>query len=425
MVRTPDWPTPLGHKPIDLGLERIRQLLERLGNPHHHLPPVVHIAGTNGKGSTLAFMRAMLEAAGYRVHVYTSPHLVQFNERVVLAGEIISDAFLEEVLAECKEKSTGISITFFEGTTAAAFLAFSRVPADILLLETGLGGKLDATNVLDTPALTVITPISSDHTEFLGTSIASIAGEKAGIMKAGVTCISAQQLPEALGVLQQQAEKLHAPLYYSPENWNVQPSGEGFDFLSEKKSYHHLPHPALFGKHQYSNAGTAIAALSCLPDFNVTEEAIRQGLTTVRHAARMQKLSTGTLPALLPAQWELWLDGGHNPAAGEILADVAKNWNDTPLYLITGMLQDKDSLQFFTPLAGLITQVITIPIPEEPKSQTAETLCHTAKSLGIDAIAMANAAEAVKYLTSQSKTPARILICGSLYLAGSILATNS
>ncbi len=407
MIITPHWPIPLGHKPIDLGLERVHALLAALGNPHHTLPPVIHLAGTNGKGSTLAFTRAILEAAGYTTHSYISPHLVCFNERITLAGEMISDAYLYEILEECKAAAREIPVTFFEGTTVAALLAFSRIKADVVLLETGLGGRLDATNVIDHPALSIITPVSFDHTEFLGHSLHAIAGEKAGILKAGTPAIISQQEPEALTSIQAHAK---APLYVYGQEWQAAKIDNHLHY-SEGDYRLISPLPNLFGDHQIINAGTAIAAIRHLKEFTVDETAILTGLQTAEHRARMQRLNDR------PNGQEVWLDGGHNPSAGEALAHVAEQWNDQPLHLITAMLSGKDGKGFFAPLAGKVTSVTCITIPDDPNSKSAEDLAHEAKHVGI----AAQTATSLDSALASIPATGRILICGSLYLAGHVL----
>lgn len=407
MIITPHWPIPLGHKPIDLGLERVHALLGALGNPHHKLPPVIHIAGTNGKGSTLAFIRAILEAAGYTTHSYISPHLVCFNERITLAGEMITDEYLYEILEECRLASADIPATFFEGTTVAALLAFSRIKADIVLLETGLGGRLDATNVLEHPALSVITPVSFDHTEFLGNTLYDIAGEKAGILKARTPAIISQQEPEAMASIQARAQ---APLFAYGKDWHAAKIDNHLHY--HEGDYRLIsPMPNLYGDHQIINAGTAITAIRHLEGFTVEDNAILTGLQTAKHHARMQRLDDR------PTGQELWLDGGHNPSAGHALAQVAAHWNDQPLHLITAMLQGKDGYGFFAPLAGNVTSVTCITIPHDPNSKSAEALAAEAQKAGIDAHTATSLEDALLHIPPTG----RILICGSLYLAGYVL----
>ncbi|MBY6265596.1 bifunctional folylpolyglutamate synthase/dihydrofolate synthase [Azospirillum sp. 412522] len=419
-------------KVIDLSLDRMHRLLAALDHPERKLPPVVHVAGTNGKGSTVAFLRAMLEAAGYRVHVYTSPHLVRFNERIRLAGRLIDDGHLAALLEECEAANAGNPITFFEVTTVAAFLAFSREPADVVLLETGLGGRLDATNVVDRPAVTAITRISYDHRQFLGESLLEIASEKAGIFKPGVPVVIAPQ-PEAdaLKALKLRANAIAAPI----QGWSVEErhtsDGGGFRFESAKRKLD-LPMPGLAGAHQVTNAGVAIACLDHLP-LAVDDEAVRRGLAAVEWPARLQRLTRGPLAESLPPGWELWLDGGHNDSAGEVLARQAVDWSrgqpdggsSLPLLLIYGMLSSKDPFEFLGPLAPFTHSLRAVAIPGEEASFTAEESCETAKLCGIRDHAAADGVDAaLADLVAGRRTPARVLICGSLYLAGTVLAEN-
>ncbi|CAO3414725.1 bifunctional folylpolyglutamate synthase/dihydrofolate synthase [Azospirillum doebereinerae] len=417
-------------KVIDLSLDRVHRLLAALGHPERRLPPVVHVAGTNGKGSTVAFLRAFLEAAGHRVHVYTSPHLVRFHERIRLAGRLIDDDHLAALLEECEAANAGGPITFFEVTTVAAFLAFSRVPADVVLLETGLGGRLDATNVIDRPAVTAITRISSDHRQFLGESLTEIAGEKAGIFKPGVPVVMAEQpAAEALKALTLRAAAIGAPI----RPWTATPQPGGFRFESAKRRID-LPMPGLAGAHQIGNAGLALACLDHLP-LAVDEAAVRRGLASVEWPARLQRLTRGPLADSLPPDWELWLDGGHNDSAGEVLARQAVDWsaadagtnNDSgrPLLLIYGMLASKDPYEFLAPLAPFAHALRSVAIPGEEASLTAEESAEAGRTCGIqDTAAAPGVAAALTELTQVRTGPARVLICGSLYLAGSVLAEN-
>lgn len=425
MVKLPHWPVPVWHDPINLGLERINSLLEGLGSPHLHLPPVVHIAGTNGKGSTLAFLRAFLEAAGYRVHVYTSPHLVHFNERICLAGTFIDDDMLYSLLEECRmaAEARNLPVTFFEGTTAAAFLAFARIPADIVLLETGLGGRLDATNLVPNPALTIITTISLDHMQYLGDTIAKIAGEKAGIMKTGTACIVGMQEEEAETVFEAQAEALDIPLISYGYDWGVKKTDTGMDFLSANAELH-LPAPCLPGDHQYINAGTAITAALALKDFTITEAHIAKGLRSAKWPARLQQITTGKLASLLPAGWELWLDGAHNEAGGHVLSLWAEEKQDRPLFLISGMTKGRDSARFFEPLKPFVHYICGVLVEAEASSHTASYITNAARSIGIEAESYSSVEEAILFLATLSQPPARILVCGSLYLAGMVLEAN-
>ncbi|MFO1058915.1 MAG: folylpolyglutamate synthase/dihydrofolate synthase family protein [Dongiaceae bacterium] len=417
--------TRLHPKIIDLSLDRVVRLLRALGAPQDRLPPVVHVAGTNGKGSVVAYLRAMLEAAGRRVHVYTSPHLVRFNERVRLAGTLIEEAHLAALLEECERVNGDIPITFFEITTAAAFLAFARTPADIVLLETGLGGRLDATNLVARPRLTVLTPISYDHRQHLGDTLAAIAGEKAGIMKAGVPAVVAPQPPEAAAVFAARAAALGVPLCRHGREWQAEARDGGLAFTVEGGT-RQLPAPALLGAHQIVNAGTALAAAHLLPGFGLDGAALARGLREVEWPARLQRLTRGTLQALLPAGWELWLDGGHNGAAGEALAAFAAGWRDRPLHLVFGMLDTKEPAEFLAPLAPLAAGLSAVAIPGSHASLTAEAAAAVARTVGLAAAPADGVAEAVAAIAAAGRggPPARILICGSLYLAGTVLAEN-
>ena len=403
-------------KVIDLALDRVLGLLAALGDPQQRLPPVAHIAGTNGKGSTLAVLRAMAEQAGQSVHVYTSPHLVRFAERIRVAGHLIDEADLVSLLCECEEKNQGRPITFFEVTTAAAFLAFSRRPADLCLLETGLGGRFDATNVVACPAVTLLSSISLDHQTYLGDTLAAISFEKAGILKPGVPCVSARQAPEVLEVIERRAAQLSAPLFVEGHHWTL--AGAEFSFAGRRLT---LEPPSLPGPHQRHNAGLAAAA-ACL--LKLPDAAIAAGPAKAEWPARLQRLGRGPLVDQLPRGWELWLDGGHNPGAGWALAGhAAAAWDDRPLYLLVGMLDTKDSQGFLEPLLSRAQHLAVVAIPDEPHAVAADDLAEIARNLGFRATAANDAAAAVTALAGQPG-PARILICGSLYLAGTILAEN-
>ena len=416
--------TGLHPKVIDLSLGRIERLLDRLDRPQYHLPCVVHVAGTNGKGSVVAFLRAILEAAGLRVHAYTSPHLVRFSERIVVAGREIDEASLAEILEECEAANAGAPITFFEITTAAAFLAFARARADVTLLETGLGGRLDATNVVAMPALTAITPISLDHQSYLGQTIGAIAGEKAGILKPGVACVCAAQPAEAARVIRDRASSIGTPLVEEGRDWSVDQAAGGLIFQDRVESLR-LPAPALAGAHQYQNAGVAVACVRHLAHlFSVDVDAIGRGLCRVKWPARLQRIEGGRLPALLPEGWELWLDGGHNPGAASVLARHLMGWRDRPVYLVFGMLVSKDAEGFLATLSPYVDQVATIPVPGQPASLDAEEAAAIAARQGIRATAAKDISEALKVLAETARTPARILVCGSLYLAGAVLTEN-
>jgi dihydrofolate synthase/folylpolyglutamate synthase len=413
---------------IDLSLARIERLLERLGHPERQLAPVIHVAGTNGKGSTVAFLKAMLEAHGFVVHAYTSPHLVRFNERIVVAGREIDDDTLSSLLQECEEANAGDPITFFEVTTAAAFLAFARTPADFTLLETGLGGRLDATNVIARPLITALTPISLDHQAFLGETIAEVAGEKAGILKARVLCFSAHQLAAAAAVITRRAAEVGAPLISEGEGWSAKPEGDGWRFEgfapALPQTHLSLPAPALAGAHQIANAGLALACLYRLPGLTIDTGAIASGLARARWPARLQRLDQGRLVDLLPAGWELWLDGGHNPGAAQVLARHLAGWRDRPLVLVFAMLKTKDNTGFLAPLAGLAQRALTVAIPGEAASLDADSAAAAARRVGLAAEACESVHDALCRAAGSGEPSARVLICGSLYLAGAVLAEN-
>jgi dihydrofolate synthase/folylpolyglutamate synthase len=410
-------------KLIDLSLGRIERLLAALGNPQDSLPPVVHVAGTKGKGSTVATMRACLEAAGYRVHAYISPHLVRFHERIRLAGELIGEDALSALLEECERANGDAPITFFEITTAAAFLAFVRTQADIVLLEVGLGGRLDATNVVRQPAVTAITPVSLDHQSFLGDTVSAIAGEKAGILKSGVTAVIAPQPNEAAAVIEARAAALAAPLYRSQCEWRCDASGAGMRYVGERWDFD-LPLPSLIGAHQIVNAGTAIACLERLVEFSLPREAIANGLRHIDWPARLQLLRRGPLIDAVPPDWEVWLDGGHNPLAGEVLGDVAAGWHDRPLHLVVGMMNTKDAAGFIAPLAKHARSLAAVTIPEEKNALPAEAIAAAAGSAGIPAHTAGSVLAAIRDIARRGGT-GRVLICGSLYFAGKVLAENS
>lgn len=408
-------------KLVDLSLGRMHRILAALGHPETRVPPAVHVTGTNGKGSVLAFMRAILEAAGLRVHVYTSPHLVDFHERIRLAGDVIGEDHLQALLDECEIANAGQEITFFEITTAAALLAFSRTPADVLLLENGLGGRLDATNVIARPALTAITPVSMDHQQFLGNTLAEIATEKAGIIKPHVRCVVGPQHADAMDVIAAHADAKEAPLSMFGVNWRAHASDDGME-VEHGGEVLSLPLPALPGAHQIINAGHAVVAVRSLPDFVITHAHIVKGLLSVEWPARLQRLRQGPVIDVLPDTWEVWLDGGHNPdAANAINAYAQSHWADQPLYLICGMIESKDPAGYFGALKN-IAGVLCITIPDEKAAISADDLVRHATTAGLKAAAAENLDAATKaILDAAGPAPARILICGSLYFAGHVL----
>lgn len=406
-------------KVIDLVLDRVWRLLDALDNPQDKLPPVIHIAGTNGKGSTQAMIRAGLEGAGNSVHAYTSPHLARFHERIRLAGELISEEMLQEILEECERANNGENITYFEITTVAGLLAFSRTPADYTLLEVGLGGTLDATNVVAKPALTVITPISIDHTQFLGDTIEQIAAEKAGIIKRGVPCVVGPQTDAALEVIEARAARLGAPLLVYGQHWHV---GEehGRLIYQDETGLCDLPLPALIGKHQVQNAGIALAALRHL---KMPDVALEAAVTKAEWPARMQRLKKGPLIDAAP-QGEIWLDGGHNPAAGLALAEAMDRLPKRPTYLICGMLNTKDITGYLKPLARHSETLFAVSIPGETATLTSAETASFAHDAGMTAIESESVQAALETIVARDPQ-ARVLICGSLYLAGTILRENS
>ena len=416
-------------KKIDLSLGRIEDLLAKLDHPERRVPPVIHIAGTNGKGSTAAHIRALLEAHGKRVHLYSSPHLVRFHERIQLAGtdgcKPVAEADLAKTLAHCETVNGDAPITFFEITTAAAFLLFAETPADYLILEVGLGGRLDATNVFERPAVTVITPVSLDHPQFLGDTLEEVTFEKAGILKPGVTAVIAPQQDIGLQVIQEQAAKIGALLSVAGEDWQSF-AQNGRMIYQDAGGLLDLPLPRLPGNFQIDNAGTAIATLRSLASETVSPEACATGLANTHWPARMQRLTEGPLIELLPENSELWLDGGHNPAAGQAIADVMAGLEEKmsrPLILITGMINSKDATGYLHPFAGLAQQIFTIAIPGEANTLSADEMTNVATEAGLEAQPAPSIQAALAEAGRASSSP-RVLICGSLYLAGQVLKAN-
>ncbi|GAA6199752.1 folylpolyglutamate synthase/dihydrofolate synthase family protein [Aquicoccus sp. SU-CL01552] len=405
-------------KIIDLTLDRVWRLLAALDNPQDRLPPVIHIAGTNGKGSTQAMIRAGLEGAGLTAHAYTSPHLARFHERIRVAGKLISEPELSAVLDECYAANGGESITYFEITTCAALLAFARTPADYTLLEVGLGGRLDATNVIETPALTILTPVSIDHEQFLGDTLGKIAFEKAGILKRGVPCVVGPQPDEALEVIEAQAARLGAPLIAYGQHWHVYEE-RGRLIYQDERGLLDLPLPSLPGAHQIQNAGAALAALRHLGQ---GETACESAMTRVEWPARMQRLKTGPLCEATP-QAELWLDGGHNAAAGAALGAHLAGLAPRPTHLVCGMLNTKDVTGYLRPLAAQAQSLTAVSIPGEANTLSAEETASAARAVGLPAETADSVLAAVQHIV-QSDPHARILICGSLYLAGGVLREN-
>jgi len=405
-------------KVIDLTLDRVHRLLAALGHPERGLPPVIHIAGTNGKGSTQAMIRAGLEAAGKSVHAYTSPHLARFHERIRLAGTLITEPALAALLDECVAANGPEPITFFEITTCAAFLAFTRTPADWTLLEVGLGGRLDATNVVDAPRLTIITPVSLDHQQYLGDTVTAIAGEKAGILKRSVPCIIGPQTIEGLAVIEARAERLGAPVLAFGQHWHAF-EDRGRLVFQDENGLLDLPLPNLPGPHQIQNAGAALAALRHL---GFGAEACEAAVTRAVWPARMQRLRHGPLAESAP-QVELWLDGGHNPAGGEALAATLARMPVRPTHLICGMLNTKDIGGYLRPLAAQAQSLTAVSIPGERNTLPAEETRAAAVAAGLPAGTAGSVTEALARIAA-ADPQARVLICGSLYLAGQVLREN-
>ena len=412
-------------KIIDLSLERMERILGLLGNPEEKLPPVIHVAGTNGKGSTVAYIKSILEQAGLKAHCYTSPHLVKFHERIYVAGETISEEKLSALLEQCEVANGDAPITFFEITTAAALLAYARTPADYLILEVGLGGRLDATNVVAKPMISVITTVDYDHQQYLGNTLTAIAYEKAGILKPGVPAIIGIQPDEARAEIERVAEKIGAPVFIANQDWQSFEQ-HGRLVFQDENGLLDLSLPQLKGRHQVDNAGNAIAAIRLLDDRRVTEAHIEQGLRSVVWPARMQKLGSGSLTNLIPKDAELWLDGGHNPAAGRVIARAFSDINDRfsrPLVLIWGMLNTKDAASFIEPFVGLAQRVVTIAIPDEPNAVPADQLAEIARGRNLSAETATSLTKALGQASLTTPAP-RILICGSLYLAGHVLSAH-
>ncbi|MDG1438709.1 MAG: bifunctional folylpolyglutamate synthase/dihydrofolate synthase [Emcibacteraceae bacterium] len=401
-------------KIIDLSLDRMHDILQKLGNPQEKLPPVIHVAGTNGKGSTIAYLRSICETAKLSVHVYTSPHLVRFNERIRLNGKLICKDQLQEILEYCENVNDGEPITYFEITTAAAFKAFSDNPADLLILEVGLGGRLDATNIVDEPLSTVVTPVSLDHEQFLGSEITHIATEKASIAKQNAPMIIGNQNKEALAQINKIAADKGALI---KSNWSFEASQEGFIYQDEYGKLS-LPKPNLNGPHQISNAALAIATLRHQEKINIPEHCYADGINSANWPARMQNITHSPFGELLPKGSELWLDGGHNPAAGDVIAEHFKN---EKLFLICGMMQNKDTANYLRPLAPLTQELFGIHVDGEA-SHPATEIVKLAWSQNIKAETAMDVQDALKKINS--KSPVKVLICGSLYLAGQVLRDN-
>ncbi len=416
---------------IDLSLDRMHRLLERLDHPERKLPPVIHVAGTNGKGSTVAYLRAILEAAGLRVHVFTSPYLVRINECYRLGkaggGVLVGDDELRAVLEHCERANDGDPVTIFEIETAAAFCLFAQHPADVALLEVGLGGRLDSTNVIDAPLATVLAPISMDHTEFLGDTLTAIAGEKAAILKRGVPAICAEQVPDAMAVIEAQARQLRAPLHTAGQDWHVSVE-RGRLVYQDDRGLMDLAAPKLFGRHQFDNAGLAIATLRAIKAFRIDNAAFEAGIVNAEWPARMQRLASGALVDLAPRDGEIWLDGGHNAEGGRVAAAALGDLEERvsrPLVVIAGMMANKDAGSFLANFAGLTRHIIAVQIPDRANAMSQDRLADAARALGMRVETLDSVEAALRSLARLAyEVPPRILITGSLYLAGHVLAAN-
>ena len=418
-------------KRVDLNLERMHRLLQRLGHPERKLPPVVHVAGTNGKGSTIAYLRAILEAAGLRVHAYTSPYLVRVNECFRLGraggGVLVGDDELRAALEHCEQANAGAPITIFEIETAAAFSLFAQHPAEMVLLEVGLGGRLDATNVIDAPLASVIAPVSMDHSEFLGDTLTAIAGEKAGIIKRDVPVICANQPPEAMAAIEAQARRLGAPLHSAGEGWHVNVE-RGRLVYQDDRGLMDLAAPKLFGRHQFDNAGLAVATLRAQSVFKIDAAAFEAGIVNAEWPARMQRLASGRLAEQGPQGCEVWLDGGHNAEGGRVAAAALGDLEERvsrPLVVIVGMMANKDASAFLANFAGLTRHIIAVRIPDRDNAMPPDRLADAARALGMRVEILGSVEAALHSLARLAhEVPPRILITGSLYLAGHVLSAN-
>jgi dihydrofolate synthase/folylpolyglutamate synthase len=412
---------------IDLSLDRMHRLLKRLDHPERRLPPVIHVAGTNGKGSTIAYLRAILEAAGLRVHVFTSPYLVRVNECFRLGGALVGDDELRATLEHCERVNAGGPITIFEIETAAAFCLFAQHPADVVLLEVGLGGRLDATNVIDAPLASVIAPVGIDHTEFLGDTLSAIAGEKAAIIKRNVPAICAGQPAGAMAAIEAQARRMHAPLHVSGQQWHVNVE-RGRLVYQDDRGLMDLAAPKLFGRHQFDNAGLAIATLRAQNLFRIDNAAFEAGIVNAEWPARMQRLASGALVDQAPQGCELWLDGGHNADGGRVVAAALGDLEERvsrPLVVVVGMMANKDAGAFLANFAGLTRHIIAVPIPDHDNAMPPDTLVDAVRQLGMRVETAGTVEAALRVLARLTyEVPPRILITGSLYLAGHVLSAN-
>lgn len=427
-MKLPFWPDPKGYRDIDFGLKRVYELLERLGNPHLKIPPTIHIAGTNGKGSTLAFLRSVFQEAKLKTHVYTSPHLVNFNERIILANKEIADDFLNEILLECKnaaEKFPKIEVTFFEGITVAAFLAFSKVKADVLLLETGMGGRLDATNVLPEVLCSIITPISFDHTEFLGKTLDKIAIEKAGIIKKNCPVFIAKQENPALQAIEEVAKNLNCKTKVFDRDFFVKLNEKNWIYKDLQNEIA-LENPQLLGSHQFENAAVAVAVLLAQKEFLITNNQIKSGIAKAFWPARLQKINSGNFFEKLPKNFELYLDGSHNLQGATTIKNFLESQKNKKILVIFSMVNDKDCEGFLNEISIEVDNLISLEIPDEPRSRNAFEIRNIAEKIGIKSDSAKNFEEAFEkaIILNDKDEKFLLLVCGSLYLAGSFLSAN-
>ncbi len=422
-VRMPHFPIPSWQQTIKYNLENIQRLLLALDNPHLKLPPTIHVAGTNGKGSSVACLKSIFEVAGYRVHTYTSPHLLEFNERIVLRGEKISDHYLFELCerARIAALEANIEPSFFEGTTAVAFLAFASIEADILILETGLGGRLDATNVVPEPLITLITPISYDHMEYLGDTLSLIATEKAGIIKSNIPCVISCQVDEVYQLLLTKCQELNAPAFCYEHDFGLKKTEEGFIYLSNKSNYH-FPKPSLLGDHQLINATSVIATISLINDrFNITNENIAIGLQNVKWSARIEKIPIEKYAHMTGGHLQIWVDGAHNSGGAQVLATWIADNLQPPIYLILGMTKNRNIEEFCSYLKPLIKKGFGVRVLSEVLSYNSETLSGRANQSGIEFSPADSLEEAIREISKLSQQQANIIITGSLFLAADFL----
>lgn len=427
MVWLPHWPR-VGEVVIKEGLTRISKMLDALGNPERTMPPVMHFAGTNGKGSTIAFVQSILESAGLKVHVYTSPHLLRYNERIRLCGQEIEDGYLKSLLEECRiiSEKNNIDVSFFEGTTAAAFLAFSRTRADIVLLETGLGGRLDATNIISNPLLSVITPISLDHMAILGDDVKKIAYEKACIIKSNIPCVVSMQTLEVHNVIEKYAAKQNSSLFRYEYDFGCKIQRDGFIYQSDDMELE-LGAPSLPGYHQFINASTAIAAVGCLSGIKITPENIKRGVSTASWKGRLQRIEQGALAKTIPKDWQLWVDGAHNEGGAFALSSWLKEQdNEYVNVVVLGMTKNRDIKKFIRCFKGSLDCVIGVPVYSEPMSYSGSVVARTVQELGIKAFESKDVKESIQFLVKKyAKSKVRILITGSLFLVSDFFVANN